>query len=68
MRTLLPAVLPAALVLLASHPARAQPPRGMTPADTLRVAAVGDPQIAPDGASIVYTVSTVDGNAARTAL
>ncbi|MCA1614460.1 MAG: S9 family peptidase, partial [Acidobacteria bacterium] len=40
----------------------------MTPADTLRVAAVGDPQIAPDGGSVVYTVSTVEGNATRTAL
>lgn len=40
----------------------------MTPADTLRVASVGDPQIAPDGTLIVYTVSVVEGNATRTAL
>ena len=37
------------LFLFCFYPARlspsAQPPRGMTPADTLRVAAVGDPQI-----------------------
>jgi dipeptidyl aminopeptidase/acylaminoacyl peptidase len=31
----------------------------MTPADILRVAAVSDVQISPDGSSVVYTVSTV---------
>jgi dipeptidyl aminopeptidase/acylaminoacyl peptidase len=46
----------------------AQSPRGMTPADTLRVAAVGDPQISPDGAWVVYTVSTTEGDGSRTAL
>ena len=43
-------------------------PRGMTPADTLRVASVGDAQIAPDGSAVCYTVSNVEGNATRTAL
>ena len=46
----------------------AQSQRGMTPADTLRVAAVGDPQISPDGAWVVYTVSTTEGDGSRTAL
>ncbi len=69
MRALIvPAVLPAALIFLALHPAAAQPPRGMTPADTLRVASVGEAQIAPDGGAVAYTVSTVEGNATRTAL
>jgi dipeptidyl aminopeptidase/acylaminoacyl peptidase len=42
--------------------------RGMTPADTLRVANVSEAQIAPDGSAICYTVSTVEGNASRTSL
>ncbi|MCA1556647.1 MAG: hypothetical protein LC747_08170, partial [Acidobacteria bacterium] len=40
----------------------------MTPADTLRVANVGDAQIAPDGSTVCYTVSTIEGNATRTSL
>jgi dipeptidyl aminopeptidase/acylaminoacyl peptidase len=40
----------------------------MTPADTLRVAGVGDAQIAPDGSAVCYTVSTTEGNATRTSL
>ncbi|HKP72200.1 MAG TPA: S9 family peptidase [Pyrinomonadaceae bacterium] len=55
-------------LLLSAVPAFAQQPRGMTPADTLRVAGVGDAQIAPDGSAVCYTVSTVKGNASRTAL
>jgi dipeptidyl aminopeptidase/acylaminoacyl peptidase len=47
-------------------PVRAQ--RGMTAADTLRVAAVGDPQISPDGGLVVYTVSTTEEGGSRTAL
>ncbi|HVF48967.1 MAG TPA: S9 family peptidase [Pyrinomonadaceae bacterium] len=47
---------------------RAQARRGMTPADTLRVAEVGDAQVSPDGEWVVYTVATTDGNARRTAL
>lgn len=45
-----------------------QQPRGMTPADTLRVANVGEAQIAPDASAVCYTVSTTQGNATRTAL
>ncbi|HEX9918890.1 MAG TPA: DPP IV N-terminal domain-containing protein, partial [Pyrinomonadaceae bacterium] len=40
----------------------------MTPADTLRVANVSEAQIAPDGSTVCYTVSTVEGNASRTSL
>ena len=44
--------------------ARAQSPgRLMAPADILRVANVGDPQISPDGERVVYVVTSVDGNA-----
>jgi dipeptidyl aminopeptidase/acylaminoacyl peptidase len=43
-------------------------PRGMTPADTLRVANVSETQLAPDGSAVCYTVSTVAGNASRTSL
>jgi len=53
-----------ALALLSS--ARAQ--RGMTPADTLRVATVADAQVSPDGERIVYTVTTIEGNESRTHL
>jgi dipeptidyl aminopeptidase/acylaminoacyl peptidase len=40
----------------------------MTPADTLRLANVGDAQIAPDGSAVCYTLATTEGNATRTAL
>jgi dipeptidyl aminopeptidase/acylaminoacyl peptidase len=50
----------------AQSPARAQ--RRMAPADTLRVAAVADPQISPDGGWVVYTVSNTEGDSTRTAL
>ena len=58
------------LLLLAftSHGARAQARRGMTPADTLGVAAVADAQVAPGGGAVVYTVSTAQGDATRTSL
>ncbi|MFL6207921.1 MAG: S9 family peptidase [Pyrinomonadaceae bacterium] len=52
------------LALLSSVAAQ----RGMQPADTLRVATVGDAQVAPDGERIVYTVSTVEGNETHTRL
>src|SRR5205085_3535240 len=52
------------LLLLSS--AHAQ--RGMSPADTLRVATVADAQVSPDGERIVYTVTTIDGNETRTQL
>jgi dipeptidyl aminopeptidase/acylaminoacyl peptidase len=38
----------------------AQPRRPVTPPDILRVASVSDPQISPNGAWVVYTVSVVD--------
>ncbi|HKR02630.1 MAG TPA: S9 family peptidase [Pyrinomonadaceae bacterium] len=57
------------LILLAAATAgRVEAQRAMTPADTLRVAGVGDPQISPDGEWVVYTVSTVEGNATQTTL
>jgi dipeptidyl aminopeptidase/acylaminoacyl peptidase len=52
------------LALLSSAAAQ----RGMQPADTLRVATVGDTQIAPDGERIVYAVSAVEGNETNTRL
>jgi dipeptidyl aminopeptidase/acylaminoacyl peptidase len=55
-------------VLLSSIHVSAQQQRGMTPADTLRVANVGEAQIAPDGSAVCYTVSTTEGNATRTSL
>lgn len=48
------------LSLLSCATVFAQVRRGMTPADTLRVANVGDAQISPDGEWVVYTVSTVE--------
>src|SRR2546421_5104764 len=60
---LLFAVLFSLALLSAAH---AQ--RGLTPADTLRVATVADAQIAPDGGAIVYTVTTIEGNESRTHL
>ena len=35
-------------------------PRPFEPDDILRLQAVGDPQIAPDGSQVVYTVTTLD--------
>jgi len=48
----LAALLPAALV--------AQAPRAIAPADLLRLRAVGDAQVSPDGEWVAYTVGTVD--------
>ncbi|HEX8921456.1 MAG TPA: hypothetical protein VF766_08250, partial [Pyrinomonadaceae bacterium] len=42
--------------------------RVMTPADTLRIANVGDAQISPDGEWVVYTVSATERNATSTTL
>ncbi len=36
-------------------------PRALEPDDILRLQAVGDPQISPDGARVVYTVGAMDG-------
>jgi dipeptidyl aminopeptidase/acylaminoacyl peptidase len=57
-----------ACVILSLCPCNAQAQRGMTPEDTLRVATVADAQVSPDGARVVYTVSTVSGNETRMAL
>jgi dipeptidyl aminopeptidase/acylaminoacyl peptidase len=56
------------LILTVAQLAQAQARRGMMAADVLRVAGVGDAQISPDGEWVVYTVSTVDRDAARTTL
>ncbi|HJR08018.1 MAG TPA: S9 family peptidase [Pyrinomonadaceae bacterium] len=55
-------------LLLSAFSVAAQQQRGMTPADTLRVASVGEAQVAPDGSTVCYTLSTIDGNASRSAL
>ena len=47
-------------VLASAQPRR--PSAGMLPADILRVAAVSDAQISPNGDWVVYAVSTVEGN------
>src|SRR5436305_5977336 len=66
-RLLAPASLTLFILLVAFIPAaRAQ--RGMMPDDTLKIANVSDAQISPDGEWVVYTVSTVEGNATHTAL
>jgi len=67
-RNLLAATL---LISLLSFAARAQPRRPtttMTPADILRVATVGDPQISPIGDWVVYTVSAIEGDQIVTTL
>ncbi len=56
------------LLSLTAFSAHAQTRRPMTAADTLRIANVNDAQISPDGARIVYTVSTTEGNETRTTL
>src|ERR1044071_6641499 len=38
----------------------AQPRRGVTAEDYLAFETAGDPQIAPDGSSVAYTVTTID--------
>ncbi len=58
----------ALLCLLVSAVDASAQQRGMTPADTLRVANVSEAQIAPDGSAVCYTVSAVEGNATRASL
>src|SRR6266576_119293 len=48
--------------------ASAQQRRAMVPSDILRVANVTDAQISPSGDLVVYTVSTVEGDATRSTL
>ncbi len=52
----------ALVVTIAFTSAHAQRRSLMTPADTLRVATVGDAQISPNGQWVVYSVATVNGN------
>jgi dipeptidyl aminopeptidase/acylaminoacyl peptidase len=66
MKKTLTLIFLALLISTFAQPANAQ--RAMTPADTLRIANVSDAQISPDGTWVVYTVSTVDGNATRSTL
>jgi dipeptidyl aminopeptidase/acylaminoacyl peptidase len=66
MKKTLTLIFLALLISFLVQPANAQ--RAITPADTLRIANVSDAQISPDGAWVVYTVSTIDGNATRTTL
>jgi dipeptidyl aminopeptidase/acylaminoacyl peptidase len=55
-----------ALLFFGATAARAQ--RVMTPEDTLRVAAVADAQVSPEGSRVVYEVSAVSGNETRSSL
>jgi dipeptidyl aminopeptidase/acylaminoacyl peptidase len=54
------------LLVALTSPLQAQ--RAMTPADTLRLESVSDAQISPDGAWVVYTVSTTEADATRNTL
>src|SRR5947208_775703 len=66
-RLLVLASLTLFILLVAFVPAaRAQ--RVMSSDDTLKIANVSDAQISPDGNWVVYTVSTVEGNVARSTL
>lgn len=47
------------IILFTIAPAQRRP---LTPADILRIVSIGDVQISPDGESIVYSLSSVDGN------
>ena len=49
-----------ALALFVPAALLAQTTRAITPADLLRLRAVGDPRVSPDGEWVAYTVSTVD--------
>jgi len=57
-----------ALSLLLAITCSAQARRAMAPADILRVAAVGDAQISPNGDWIVYTVSITEGESTRSTI
>ena len=61
-------ILPALFILLAATALPAQSQRAMTAADILRVAAVSDAQISPDGEWVVYTLSTTETNETRSTL
>ena len=57
-----------ALMLGAAVNVTAQTRRPMAPADILRIANASDAQISPNGEWIVYTVSTTEGDTARSTL
>ena len=57
-------ILQTAFICFLSLGASAQTRRGMTPADILRIAAVSDSQISPNGEWIVYAVSVSEGDEA----
>ncbi len=49
-----------AVTFLSAAPVRAEPPRTLKPEDSAAIRVVDEPQISPDGNSIVYTVKTTD--------
>jgi dipeptidyl aminopeptidase/acylaminoacyl peptidase len=55
----------AVFAILAISCALAQPRRGVTAEDYLGFETAGDPQLAPDGKTIAYTVTTVDPKSNR---
>jgi dipeptidyl aminopeptidase/acylaminoacyl peptidase len=59
-KALIRGLLFSALILVPT--VEGQQRRPMTPADILRIATVGDPQISPNGEWVVYTVSTTEGD------
>jgi dipeptidyl aminopeptidase/acylaminoacyl peptidase len=61
-------IIPTLFILLVALASSAQAQRPMTAADTLRMAAVSDAQISPDGAWVAYTVSTTEADATRNTL
>jgi dipeptidyl aminopeptidase/acylaminoacyl peptidase len=67
-RLLAPIFLFCLALFTAAVSSQAQTRPGMMPADTLRVAGVGDAQISPNGEWIVYTVSETQGEASRSTL
>ncbi|HXM36294.1 MAG TPA: hypothetical protein VN920_13965, partial [Pyrinomonadaceae bacterium] len=55
-------------LLLTAVSTGAQSHHSMAPSDILRVATVGDAQMSPTGEWVVYTVSTVEGDAMRSTI
>ncbi|WKW12901.1 S9 family peptidase [Pseudogemmatithrix spongiicola] len=55
-----PIAAAAALAVLSAAPLTAQSARAIVPADLLRLRAVGEPRVSPDGEWVVFTVSRVD--------
>lgn len=64
-KALVSPLLLSTLIVLLGFSVSAQPRRAtapMTPADILRVATIGDPQVSPNGDWVVYTVSSTEGD------